>query len=62
MHTHIFLDSNLTIYLIFLIKNNTKRKRVKETVEVVQKGRGLIGCETLKLCSLVFLLLKGLGM
>lgn len=37
VHTHIFLDYNLTIYHLFLIKKNTKRNRVKVAVEIVQK-------------------------
>lgn len=41
--THIFLDSNLTISHLFLIKNNTKRNRVKETLEAIQKDTDLIG-------------------
>lgn len=42
VRTHIFLASNLTICHLFLIKNNTKRNRVKETLEVVQKGIALV--------------------
>lgn len=43
--THIFLDSNLAICHLFLIKNKTKRNRVNKTLEVLiaQKGIELIG-------------------
>lgn len=37
MYTH-FLRLQSNNHYLFLIKKNTKRNRVKETVEIVQKG------------------------